>query len=157
MKKRIVAMMLAVVFSVIGMMANGWNVKAAEIEAAEQEVDISTVMTEDALIGYAPLINRGVYLLEGVSALNDAGGGKIGWGGITNAVVKCKVSVNAIVERKVDGSWVRVTSSTTTNTNAYTAVVSKTLSVASGYQYRVRCVHSANTDTSSSFTGTLWM
>ena len=95
--------------------------------------------------------------MAGNSIINDAGGGKIGWGGVTNAAVRCKVSVLAIVERKVDGSWVRVTSASAEATNAYSAIVSKTLSVASGYYYRVRCVHYAATDTSSSYTGGLLM
>lgn len=153
MKKRITALFLALMFCVSGFLVTDFKADAEEIA---QDVELSTIMTEDALIGYAQ-VARGVYLAEGVSVINDAGGGKIGWGGITNAAVRCKVSTLAIVERKVDGSWVRVTSASTTNTNAYTAVVSKTLSVASGYYYRVRCVHYASTDTSSSYTSGLWM
>ena len=99
----------------------------------------------------------GVYLSSGTSVINDAGGGKIGAGGTTNARVKCQVSVNVIVERKVNGSWVRHTSWSATNYNALVATTGKTLSVASGYYYRVLCVHNAATDTSSSYTGALWM
>ena len=154
MRKRIVAFLLAMLFSITGIVTNNFVSKAEEIA---QDVELSTIMTEDALIGYAQLITRGQYLLAGNSIINDAGGGKIGWGGVTNAAVKCKVAVTAIVERKVDGSWYRVTSATTTNASAYTAIVSKTLSVASGYYYRVRCTHYAGTDGSSSYTGGLWM
>ena len=126
-------------------------------EGVEQDVDFSSLLTEDALIGYAQLTTRGVYLTEGVSVINDAGGGKIGAGGITNAAVRCTVSCNSIVERKEGSSWYRVTAWTTTNTNAYTAVVSKTLSVTSGYWYRVRSLHNAGSDSSSSCTSSLWM
>jgi hypothetical protein len=99
----------------------------------------------------------GVYLVDGTSIINDAGGGKIGEGGSTTAASKCKVSVNVVVERKVGTSWVRVTSWTATNANALVVSTGKNISVASGYYYRVRCVHSASTDTSSSCTGALWM
>lgn len=154
MKKRIMALFLAVMFSVIGMFAGDISVQAEELG---EDVDISYILTDDALIGYAELRNRGIYLSEGFSTINDAGGGKIGCGGVTNAAVKCQVSVNSIVERKVDGSWVRVTSWTNTRTSAYTVSISKYLSVTSGYYYRVRSTHHASTDGSSSWTAALWM
>ena len=154
MKKRVVALFLAVLFSVTGMIVGDGKVYAQD---SAQDVELSEIWTEDALVGYGQSQTWGVYLAEGVSIINDAGGGKIGCGGMTTAAVKCKVSCNAIVEKKVNGSWTRVTSWTTTNASAYTAVVSKTLSVGSGYYYRVRCNHSAGTDGSSSYTSALWM
>lgn len=154
MKKRVVALLLALLFSITGMMAENGKVYAEEVG---QDVELSEIWTEDALVGYAQSQTWGVYLAEGVSIINDAGGGKIGWGGITNASRKCKVSCNAIVEKKVNGSWTRVTSSTTTNSYAYSAIVSKTLSVGSGYYYRVRCNHAAGSDGSSSYTSGMWM
>lgn len=154
MKKKVVALLLALMFSVTGFVLGDGKVYA---EDSAQDVELSTIMTEDALIGYAQSQTRGVYLASGYSMINNAGGGKIGWGGVTNAALKCKVSCNAVVERKVNGSWVRVTSSTTTNASAYSAIVSKTLSVASGYYYRVRCTHSASSDVSNSYTSALWM
>ena len=154
MKKRVIALVLALMFSVTGIMVEDNKVYAEE---SEQDVEMSEVWTEDALVGYAESQTWGVYLARGISVINNAGGGKIGCGGITEAAVKCKVSCSAIVEKKVNGSWTRVTSWTTTNTSAYSATVSKTLSVASGYYYRVRCLHYASTDASSSYTDGLWM
>ena len=154
MKKRFTALFLAVLFLVTGVFVGEQQAFAQE---TVEDVAISDVWTEDALIGYAQLVNRGVYLEQGISIINDAGGGKIGCGGITEAAVKCKVSVNCVVEKKVNGSWSRVTSWTATNTYAYSASVSKYLSVGSGYYYRVRCTHSAGTDTSNSYTSALWM
>ena len=154
MKKRVIALLLALMFSVTGIMVEDNKVYAEE---SEQDVEMSEVWTEDALVGYAESQTWGVYLARGISVINNAGGGKIGCGGITEAAVKCKVSCSAIVEKKVNGSWTRVTSWTTTNTSAYSATVSKTLSVASGYYYRVRCLHYASTDASSSYTDGLWM
>lgn len=154
MKKRIVALLLALLFAVTGIVTGDGKVYAEE---SVQEVELSDIWTEDALVGYALNQTRGVYLLDGVSIINDAGGGKIGCGGMTSATMKCRVSCNSIVEKKVNGSWSRVTSWTTTNTNAYSAVVSKTLSVGSGYYYRVRSIHTAASDGSSSYTSALWM
>ena len=154
MKKRVSALLLALMFSVTGVVAGGGKVYADE---SAQDVDISAVWTEDALVGYAESQTWGVYLLRGISVINNAGGGKIGCGGITEAALKCKVSVNAIVERKVNGSWVRVTSWTNTSSSAYSVSISKYLSVASGYYYRVRCNHAAASDGSSSYTSALWM
>ena len=154
MKKRVLALFMAVVFSVMGVVATDVQVQAEETEV---DVEISELMTEDALIGYATTQTWGVYLAEGVSVINDAGNGKIGCGGTTVAAVKCSVSVNSIVEKKVNGSWTRVTSWTASNASAYMASVSKYLSVGSGYYYRVRSIHRAGSDGSSSYTGALWM
>lgn len=154
MRKRLMALFLALLFSVMGMLNSQVEAKA---EDTGEEVDISFLLTDDALIGYADNQTWGVYLSDGYSTINDAGGGKIGWGGVTNAARRCTVSVNANVERKENGSWVHVTSWTQTNQNALTASVSRTLLVASGYYYRVRCAHSASTDASNSCTDALWM
>lgn len=154
MNKKILALFIAILFAVTGIGANQITVSA--VEQGEDAV-LTEVLTEDALVGYSQSQTRGVYLAMGTSFINDAGGGRIGCGGITEAAVKCKVGVTAIVEKKVNGSWTRVTSWTVTNASAYTAVVSKYLSVGSGYQYRVRSTHYAGTDGSSSYTGTLWM
>lgn len=154
MKKRVVALFLALLFSITGIIAGDGKVYAEE---SGQDVELSEIWTEDAMVGYGQSQTWGVYLSQGISIINNAGGGKIGCGGITNAAVRCKVTVNAIVEKKVNGSWTRVTSWTVTNTNALTASVSKTLSVGSGYYYRVRSIHYANTDASSSYTDGMWM
>lgn len=154
MRQKAVSFILALVLTVTGVYVSAVSVHA---ENSSNDVNISDVWTDDSLVGYAELITRGIYLAQGISIINDAGNNKIGAGGITNAAVRCTVSVNAIVEKKVSGSWSRVTSWTATNTNALTAGVSKTLSVSSGYYYRVRSVHRAATDGSSSCTSSLWM
>lgn len=129
----------------------------ANAQGTEEEVAYESLLTDGALIGDMQSQTWGVYLSAGRSIINDAGGGKIGAGGSTTAAKKCTVSVNVVVERKVGSSWVRVTSWTATNTNALVVSTGKTISVASGYYYRVRCVHRASTDASSSCTGALWM
>lgn len=154
MKKRVVSFCLALMFCLTGTILGDVKVYAKD---TAQDVDMSQVWTEDALVGYVESQTWGVYLAQGVSIINNAGGGKIGCGGITEAAVKCKVAVNVVVERKVGSSWVRVTSWTATNASAYSVSISKTLSVGSGYYYRVRCTHCAASDTSNSCTDGLWM
>ena len=154
MKKRIltVIMILAICFSsVLCVMP--------EVHAEEtgEDLDYSYLATDSALIGYAPLITRGVYLVEGYSIINKISSTKIGAGGVTNAAVSCKVTVIATVERQTSTGWAYVTSWTQTNTSALSAMVSKSLTVGTGYYYRVRCNHYAGSDSSSSGTGSLKM
>ncbi len=154
MKKKLTMILLALVLCTTGLFTVDTQAKTKEIN---EEVAYESLMTEDALIGNMQSQTWGVYLIDGTSIINDAGGGKIGAGGSTTAATKCKVSVNVVVERKVGSSWVRVTSWTATNTNALVVSTGKTISVASGYYYRVRCNHAAASDGSSSYTGALWM
>lgn len=135
------AMMTAavLVFGVSGQM-----VSAAE-ESAEQ-------------IGYITVQTRGVYLQSGYSKISKVGDGKITAGGNTTAQkVVSKVSINVNVERKVNGSWKHYTSWTSTKNNAIALNSSKTLTVPKGYYYRVKCIHYANSDVSSSITGGLYI
>lgn len=154
MKKKLMMILLAFVLCTTSFITVDMKANAEDIG---EKVTYDSLLTEDALIGNTQSQTWGVYLIDGTSIINDAGGGKIGVGGSTTAATKCKVSVNVVVERKVGNSWVRVTSWTATNTNALVVSTGKTISVASGYYYRVRCVHSASTDTSSSCTSSLWM
>lgn len=131
------AMMTAVllVFGVSGQMAS-----AAE-ESAEQ-------------LGYITVQPRGVYLQSGFSKISKPGDGKITAGGNTTAQkVVSEVSINVNIERKVNGSWKHYTSWTATKNNAIAVTSYKTLTVPKGYYYRVRSVHYANSDVSSSATG----
>ena len=154
MKKRMLAILMASIFCFTGAFLGECKVQAQDVM---EDAEISILITEDSLLGYMNMQTRGIYLAEGYSVITDAGAGKIGCGGITNAAKRCTVGVAVIVEKKVNGSWTRVTSWSVSNTNALTASTSKTLSVGSGYYYRVRCTHSANTDVSSSFTEGMWM
>ena len=154
MKKKLTMILLTFVLCATSFFTVDMKANAKEME---EEVTYESLLTEDALIGNMQSQTWGVYLVDGTSVINDAGGGKIGAGGATTAASKCKVSVNVVVERKVGSSWSRVTSWTATNTNALFVTTGKTISVASGYYYRVRCTHYAASDTSSSFTDALRM
>ena len=155
MKRRILSVLVAIAICITGMM--NWNV-VANAQGESEDVDISTLMTEDALIGYFENQTWGVYLANGYSIINKISSTKVGAGGTTNAAVKCTVKITSILERKNSaGSWERVTSWTQTNTNSFYAGISKSVTVASGYYYRVRSHHYASTDSATSYTGALWV
>lgn len=155
MKRRIMVMVLSLVLCITGLIS--WDVSVrAEVES--EDIDMSSIMTEDALIGRSESQTWGVYYSDGYSIINKISSTKVGAGGATNAAVRCTVSTTAILERKnSSGSWERVSSWTQTNENALCAMVSKSVTVTKGYYYRVRCYHYAGTDSSSSCTNALWM
>lgn len=154
MKKKLTMIILSLVLGVTGIFSVNIQANAEDVGT---EVPYESLLTENTLYGYMQSQTRGVYLSSGTSNINDAGGGKIGAGGVTTAALKCKVSVTVIVERKVNGSWGRVTSWTATRDSALFVNTGKTISVTSGYYYRVRCTHYASSDSSSSCTSSLWM
>lgn len=155
MKKRLLTMLLAIMLFITGIIS--WRVEA-KAETTEEDIALSELMTEDAVIGYSNNQTWGVYYSDGYSIINKISSTKVGAGGVTNANVKCTVTVNAILEKKNSaGNWERVTSWVQTNQNAYSAMISKSVTVASGYYYRVRCLHFAGSDSSSSFTSGLWI
>ena len=153
MKKRITAIMLALIMVLTEFSGIDMDVHAEEGE----NIDYSYLLTDDALIGYADVMMRGIYLAEGNSIINKMSSNKIGAGGITNASRKCEVSITSIVERQTSTGWARVTSWSQTNEYAFSAAISKSLTVATGYYYRVRSSHYAGTDASSSCTSALKM
>lgn len=154
MKRKMMALLLTMVMCLTTMFCMGYEVKAEDVG---EDIEYSELLTEEALIGYAQPTTRGVYLMEGNSIINKISSTKIGAGGTTAAAIKCKVTVCPFVERLVNGSWVHVTSWTVTNANAFSAMASKSITVSTGYYYRVRCWHYAASDSSSSCTSALRM
>lgn len=155
MKQRILSLLLTAMICVTGIFNLNVEVQA---ETEGEDIEMAELMTEDALVGYAESQTWGAYFSDGRSIINKISSTKIGAGGVTNANVKCNVSVTAIVERKNDsGTWVRITSWSVTNENAYTAMASKSITVASGYYYRVRSYHYASSDSATSHTDALWV
>lgn len=154
MKRRMMALLLTMVMCLTTMFCMGYEVKAEDVG---EDIEFSELLTEEALIGYAQPTTRGVYLMEGNSIINKISSTKIGAGGSTTAAIKCKVTVCPFVERQVNGSWAHVTSWTVTNASAFSAMASKSITVSTGYYYRVRCTHYAASDVSTSCTSALWM
>lgn len=154
MKKKILCVIFAMFFSIIGAMQFDVTTLAVESE----DIDMSCLMTEDALTGYADNMTWGVYLASGTSTINKISSSKVGAGGTTNAAKKCTVRITSILERKnSSGSWERVISWTQTNENAFSAGISKSVTVPSGYYYRVRSYHYASSDSATSYTNALWV
>ena len=154
MKQKIIALLLVMMLGVCGVYVDGLEARAEDMG---EDLDYSLLLTGDALVGSQQSQTWGVYLAEGNSIINRISSTKIGAGGNTIAAKKCQVSVTAIVEKLTNGSWVRVTSWTSTTTSGYSAMVSKSLTVPTGYYYRVRSSHYAASDVSSSWTDALWM
>lgn len=155
MKRHVLAILMALVLCVAGLM--NWKSEVrAEVES--EDIELTYLFTEDALIGYAENQTWGVYLASGYSIINKISSTKVGAGGVTNAALRCTVRVTSILERKTDtGGWARVTSWSQTNENALSATVSKTATVSSGYYYRVRGHHYASSDSTYSWTDALWV
>lgn len=155
MRRNVFGIILAIMICVTGIMQID-VVVSAEVES--EDIDMSYLVTEDALVGYVENQTWGVYLASGTSTINKISSTKVGAGGTTNAAVKCSVSITSILERKnSSGSWERVTSWTQSNTSSFYAMISKSVTVPSGYYYRVRSHHYASTDSASSYTNALWV
>ncbi len=154
MRKKVLSIMIALLICLSGCFNYAIDVNAEE---TGEDIDYSYLLTEEALVGYAMSQTKGIYLSDGHSIINKISSTKIGAGGFTNAAVKCKVSITSIVERQTSTGWARVTSWTQTNENAFTAAISKSLTVATDNYYRVRSLHYASSDGSSSCTNALPM
>lgn len=103
---------------------------------------------------------RGVFLQQGTSSLVKTGEGLVTAGGMTvgQQVVK-SISVNVILERldENDMKWVRENSWVAEDKNTTVVQCNKTVPVPRDQFYRVRSIHYAETDTSSSFTDGLFI
>lgn len=153
--KKIRTVLLSGIVTITSVLVTPVVVNAEEV--VTENVDISYLMTDDALVGKMNINTFGIYLADGFSVINKAGTGKIGVGGTTTAARRCQVSVNAVVERLSNGSWYRVTNFSNTRYNEITAMVSSYVYVSTGYSYRTRSTHSANSDVGYSYTDALIM
>lgn len=151
MKKRILsALCVALLFFSIPFFT------AVPAQAADSLVlDGSKLTWDKESIGYDTKISRGVYLMTGYSKVVRLGPEKIYAGGTTIATQDVEtVKIAVIVERAQEGdtAWSYYDSWQKENHNMDRVGSNRTLEVEGGYYYRVRCVHSANDDVSSSFT-----
>ena len=161
MKRKIISLIIIMSISMVAFWSQGFDVFAEENVIPigdEEDIDISYFTPLNSVYGYANT-GRGVYLATGSSSISKISSYQIGVGGITNAAIRCDVSVSVIVEKYnlERDIWGFVTSWRVTNENAFTAAISKSLIVDSGYYYRVRCLHYAGSDASSSYTNALYV
>ena len=118
-------------------------------------IDGSKLTTDAESIGYTQKVARGEDLLTGYSKIVRMGPGQIYAGGTTIAErVVDRVGIGVMIERakEEDTKWSFYDSWQKFNENADRASSKKYLDVEGDYYYRVRCIHSANDDMSSSFT-----
>lgn len=123
-------------------------------------LDGSYLICEDESTGIADALTRGVDLQAGYSKLRKIGDEKIYAGGTTIANHDVElVKVAVIVERAKDADdyWHFVDSWQKENKNTFTVSTSKMLEVEGDWYYRVRCIHSAGNDMSSSVTDGLYV
>ena len=151
MKKRILsALCVALLFFSIPFFT------AVPAQAADSPVLDGSMLTQDKeSIGTDTKITKGVDLLAGYSKVVRLGPGKIYAGGTTIAAHEVeKVMISVIVERAQEGdtSWSTYDAWQKENYNTDRVGSNRMLEVEGGYYYRVRCIHSANDDVSSSFT-----
>lgn len=124
--------------------------------ASSVKVIDGSQLTKDAeSTGYNQKVARGEDLLTGYSKIVRMGPGQIYAGGTTIAErVVDRVGIGVMIERakEEDTKWSFYDSWQKFNENADRASSKKYLDVEGDYYYRVRCIHSANDDMSSSFT-----
>ena len=150
--RRLLSMCLTLVF-ITGMVF----IAKVECQAASNEavIDGSYLLHTEESIGYATGRTRGEDLMTGYSKIVRLGPGKIYAGGTTIAAHTVdEVGVAVIVERAQEGDdhWSVYETWEKYNQNTDRVASNRTLDVEGGYYYRARCVHSANSDMSSSFT-----
>jgi len=154
-KNKILSLIMAMVMVCALLIGTQQNVQATDIPEC---VDGSYLTNDDSSEVTVGSKSRGIYLKSGSSNIVRAGTGKIGAGGNTvGQKVVSKITVDVTVERYVNGKWGYYTSWVETNYNSVYVSTSKTLSVPTGYYYRVYCVHYANSDVSDSFTNGIYI
>ena len=153
--KKITAMAVMSLFAATQLQTPQVNVQAAD---GQECVDGSYLTNDDSSEMTVGSMSRGIYLKSGSSNIVRAGTGKIGAGGNTvGQKVVSKITVDVTLERYMNGKWGYYTSWVQTNYNSAYVSTSKTLSVPTGYYYRVYCVHYANSDVSGSYTDGIYI
>ena len=154
MKKRYLSLVCVIAFL---LSVSGVNVQASE-EATM--IDGSYLTHEEESVGEAVLIMRGEDLQAGTSKITKASSTAINAGGITTAChTVSEIGIAVVVERLKKGTstWSFYRTWDAEKTNASSVSSSKKLTVPSGYYYRVRCTHWANSDASSSSTDGIYI
>lgn len=152
MKRKILSLCCALL-----LMAGLFGVSLNEAKAEEERpmIDGSYLTHEEESVGYDTKVTRGVDLLAGYSKVVRLGPGVLYAGGSTIAAhVVDEVGISVIVERAQEGDdhWQYYDSWQKFNQNIDKVSDNRRLEVEGEYYYRVRCIHSANSDMSSSFT-----
>ena len=154
--KKVIAMVLTfVILASFGMTGE------MQVQASNERVCIDgSYLLDDAdeSTGDMEISTWGYYLKSGMSSITKVGTGKIGVGGSTTGQrVVDEISVTVKVQRLVNGNWQQYYTWSAEKTNAAYVSTSKTLTVPTGYYYRVVCSHYAASDTGYSNTDALYI
>ena len=127
----------------------------AQAASSIKVIDGSKLTQDAESTGYSQNVARGKDLMSGYSKVVRMGPGEIYAGGTTLAerVVE-RIGIGVIIERakEEDTKWSFYDSWNKFLENADRVSSKKYMDVEGDYYYRVRCVHSAGEDKSSSFT-----
>ena len=155
MKKAIAIVLTMVMFVSFGLTG------AMQVQAADELVCVDgSYLLDDAneSTGDLKISTWGYYLKSGTSSLSEIATGKIGVGGSTTGQrVVDEISVTVCVQRLVNGRWQNYHTWDAEKTNAAYVSTSKTLTVPTGYYYRVCCSHYAASDAGTSNTDALYI
>lgn len=153
-----VIVMLMLIFSLAAVTATDTQaveeVKPQNIEELPM-IDGSYLIKDEASVGATTPMTRGEDLMTGYSKVRRLGAGEIYAGGTTIASHTVgRIGVAVLVERakENDTVWESYDGWQKFNENTDRVSSSKRLKVEGNYYYRVRCIHSAGEDLSSSFT-----
>lgn len=157
MRKKILSISCAMMLLFCMLLISTTDIRAA----VDRPILDGSYLTHDKeSTGYDIKETRGVDLFTGYSKCVVQGPGKIYVGGTTIAahVVK-SVRIGVIVERAREGdtAWEYYDSWQKENLNADRVAANRALNVEGGYYYRVRCLHAANDEGSSSFTDGIYV
>ncbi len=146
----------------LALVAGMMGVSATTARASEEQpmIDGSYLTHDDESVGYDTKKTRGEDLLAGYSKCARLGPGMLYAGGTTIAdhtVADIGVGVSVERAKKGDDRWTGYTAWQKFNSNVDRIASNKTLEVEGGYYYRVRSIHSANSDMSSSFTDGIYI
>ena len=154
--KRIVTIMISLAL-ILGL----GNIGEMKVQATDEKVYIDgSYLLDDEIesTGDMEISTYGYYLKSGTSTLSEISTGKIGVGGSTTAQrIVDEISVTVVVQRLENGSWKNYHTWSAEKTDAAYVSTSKTLTVPTGYYYRVCCTHCASTDTGLSNTNALYI
>lgn len=123
-------------------------------------IDGSKLTTDAESTGYNQKVARGEDLLTGYSKIVRMGPGEIYAGGTTIAVHNVeRIGIGVVIERakEEDTEWSFYDTWQKFNENTDRVSSKKYLDVEGDYYYRVKCVHSAGEDISSSFTNGVYI
>ena len=145
-------------------------VAPADTKAAEESkargteerpmIDGSYLIKDEESVGTTTPMTRGEDLMTGYSKVRRLGAEEIYAGGTTIASHTLeRIGVAVLVERakENDTVWESYDGWQKFNENTDRVSSSKRLIVEGGYYYRVRCIHSAGEDLSSSFTNGVYV